>query len=127
MFPISEVPSAAKSGDEHRHPGADVRALDAFAVKTARTADDRPVGVAQRDPSAHRDELVDEEEAVLEHLLEDQDLAVRLGGEGEGDRGKVGREGGPGPVLDLRDGAAEVGLDLSGAGPADDHVVAVHL
>src|SRR5262249_50481485 len=65
-----------EGGDEHRHPGADVGALDAGAMKTARTADDRPMGIAKRDPSAHRDQLVDEEQAVLEHLLEDQDLAL---------------------------------------------------
>ena len=47
-------------------------------MKPARTAEDRPKGVAQRDPSAHRDQLVDEEQTFLEHLLEDQDLAVRL-------------------------------------------------
>ncbi len=90
-------------------PGSDVGALDPFAVKPARTADDRPMGIAQRYPSAHRDELVDEEEAVLEHLLEDQDLALSLGGEGQRDRGEVGRKGRPGAVLDLWDRIAEVG------------------
>src|SRR5581483_5062826 len=83
MLPISEVPSAHRAA----------------------------VGIAERDPSAHRDQLVDEEQAVLEHLLEDQDLAVGLRGERERDRGQVGRERGPGAVLELRDRVADVGLD----------------
>ena len=57
------------------------------------------------------DELVDEEQPVLEHLLEDQDRAPRLRRDGERDRGEVGREGGPRAVLDLRDLVADVVLD----------------
>ena len=110
-LPISDVPSARERGDEHRHPGADVGALEPLAVKPARTADDRPVGIAERDPSAHRDELVDEEQAVLEHLLEDQDRPVGLGRERQGDRGEVGGERRPGAVVDLRDRVAEVVAD----------------
>ena len=94
MLPISETPSARERGDEHRHAGADVGALDALAVKPARTADDRPVGIAERDPSAHRDELVDEEQAVLEHLLEDQDRRRRPGSRGPA-RSRSGRPGRP--------------------------------
>ena len=68
-------------------------------------------GIAEGDASAHRDELVGEEQPVLEHLLEDQDRPVRLGREGEGDRRQVGREGRPGPVVDLRDRVAHVVAD----------------
>ena len=98
--------------------------LDALAV-AARTADDRPVGIAERDPSAHGEQLVDEEEAVLEHLLEDQDRTPRLGGEGEGDRGQVGRERRPGTVVDLRDRVAEVVPDLERLVRWHEHVVAL--
>src|SRR2546430_1290975 len=65
------LPARAEGGDEHRHAGADVGALHALAVKPARAADDRAMRIAQQNPSAHRDELVDEEQSVLEHLLED--------------------------------------------------------
>ena len=41
----------AQRGDQHRHAGADVGALDALAVQPARAADDRPVRVAERDPA----------------------------------------------------------------------------
>jgi hypothetical protein len=85
------------------------------------------VGIAQRDPSAHRDKLVDEEEPVLEHLLEDQNLAVGLGREGERDRGQVGRERGPGPVLDLRDRVADVGSDPQSLLGRHNHVVVLEL
>src|SRR5439155_26243279 len=61
----------AQRRDEHGHAGADVGALHARAVKPARTAYHRAMGIAQQDPSAHVHELVHEEEAVLEHLLED--------------------------------------------------------
>ena len=58
-------------GNKHRHPGPNVRTLEPSSVKPARTADDRPVGIAERNPSAHGNKLVDKEESVLEHLLED--------------------------------------------------------
>ena len=61
--------------------------LSSRASEDGSTAYDRPVGIAQRDPSAHRDQLVDEEQPVLEHLLEDQHGAAGLGGESERDRG----------------------------------------
>ena len=64
------------------------------------------------------DELVDEEQAVLEHLLEDQDRPPRLRRDRERDRREVGRERGPRPVLDLRDLAAEVVPDRRAPGPA---------
>src|SRR5262249_52416541 len=46
---------------------------------------------------------VDEEQPVLEHLLEDQDRPVRLGGQRQRDRGQVRRECRPGAVVDLGD------------------------
>ena len=68
----------AERRDQHRHAGADVGARHALPVELRRAVDDRAVRVAEDDPRAHRDELVDEEEPVLEHLLEDQDRPLRL-------------------------------------------------
>ena len=67
--------------------------------------------IAEDDPRAHRHELVDEEQPVLEHLLEDQDGAPRLRRDRQRDRRQVGREPGPGAVLDLRDLGAQVVAD----------------
>src|SRR5918999_727683 len=117
----------AERGDEQGHARADVRAREALAVKTARAADDRAVRVADDHPSAHGDELVDEEQAVLEHLLVDQHQPLCLGGEREGDAGEVGGERGPGPVLDLGDGVAHVGLDPQLLAGRDDHVASLEL
>src|SRR4051794_2085776 len=101
----------AERGEQHRHAGADVRAGHALAVQLGRAGHDHAVRVAEDDPGAHRDELVDEEQAALEHLLEDQDRPPRLGRDHDRDRRHVGREGGPRAVLDLRDRAAEVVAD----------------
>ena len=125
MFPISERALGAQRRDEQRHAGADVGALHALAVKPARAAHDRAVRVADDHPSAHRDQLVDEEQPVLEHLLVDQDQALGLGGHGQGDAGEVGGEGRPGSVLDLGDGVALVALDPQRLSGRHDHVGAV--
>ena len=75
-LPIVEVPSAQRlaisSAMPARMSGLDMRC----AVEPRRPVDDHAVRVAEDDPRAHRDELVDEEQAVLEHLLEDQDRAL---------------------------------------------------
>ena len=67
--------------------------------------------VTENDPRAHRDELVDEEQPVLEHFLEDQHGSLRLRRDGESDRRQVGWERRPRPVLDLGDLTAEIVLD----------------
>ena len=67
--------------------------------------------IAEDDPRSHRDELVDEEQTVLEHLLEDQDRSPRLCGDGERDRRQVGGERRPRAVLELRNLSAEIVLD----------------
>ena len=66
--------------------------------------------VAQDDPRAHPDQLVDEEEPALEHLLEDQDRAPGLRSHRQGDRRRVRGECRPDTGLDLRDLPAEVVL-----------------
>ncbi len=74
----SDVPSAQSAAISIAMPGADVRARQPLAVELRRAGDDGAVRVAEDDPGAHADELVDEEEAALEHLLEDEHRAVRL-------------------------------------------------
>ena len=110
--PDRRLPLGGERRDHHRHPGADVRALEPLPVELARARDDDPVRVAEDDPRAHRDELVDEEQPVLEHLLEDEHGASRLCRDGDRDRGQVGGERGPDAALDLRDLTAEVVLDV---------------
>ena len=90
--PDRRLALGAEARDQHRHPGADVRALHPLAVQPRRPGDDRTVRVAEDDPRAHRDELVREEQPVLEHLLEDQHRPARLRRDGERDRG-AGRPG----------------------------------
>ena len=68
--------------------------------------------VAEDDAGAHRDELVDEEQPALEHLLEDEHGPARLGRGDDGDRRQVGRERRPDAALDLRDLVAEVVDDM---------------
>src|SRR5207237_9216591 len=67
---------------------------------------------AYNDPRAKVHQLVDEDEPTLEHLLEDEHRPPRLRRDDDRDRGQVGGERGPRPVVDLRDVAAEVVADL---------------
>ena len=113
---LADVPDrgralGAERGDQHRHAGADVRARQTLAVETCRSGDHGPVRVAENDACSHRDELVDEEEPALEHLLEDENRSVRLCRGDDGDRREVGREGRPRAVLDLRNLPTEIVLD----------------
>ena len=73
--------------------------------------DHRAVRIAEHDARAHPDQLVHEEEPRLEHLLEDEQHARALGGGDDGGGHDVGRKRRPGPVLQLRHVAAEVGTD----------------
>ena len=66
--------------------------------------------VAENDSRAHADELIGEEQAVLEHLLEHQHRPVGLCRDGESDRGEVGGKSRPRSVLDLRHVAPEIVL-----------------
>jgi hypothetical protein len=66
--------------------------------------------VAEDDTRAHRHQLVGEEQAALEHLLEDEQRAERLRRDRDCDRRQVGWERGPRAVLDLRDVATEIVL-----------------
>ena len=91
---------------QHCHTRPDVGTVHSFAVEAGRSADDRTVRIAKRDPRTHRNQFVNEEEAVLEHLFENQDLSLGLGRQRESDRGEVSREGGPRAVLNFGDCSA---------------------
>src|SRR5438270_3684808 len=63
----------AQRGDQHGHPGPDIRRLHSLPGQEPRTEDDRAVGITDRDRRAHQLQLVAEEQPVLEHLLVDHD------------------------------------------------------
>src|SRR3954470_17654519 len=50
----------AEAREQHRHPGADVRAFHALAAQLRGAGDDSSVRVAKDDPRAHAHELVRE-------------------------------------------------------------------
>src|SRR5215212_5582209 len=114
-----------QGGDQDRHAGADVGRGQARPAQPPRPDHDRPVRVADRDLGAHRDQFVDEEQPVLEHLLEDQDRALGLRGEGDRDRREVRREGRPRAVLDLGLVVARVARDDELLAARDDDVAAL--
>ena len=73
--------------------------------------DERAVRIAEHDARAHADELVDEEQSRLEHLLVDEHDALALRRRDERDRHRVGRERGPRLVLELGHVSAQVALN----------------
>src|SRR4026207_586155 len=97
--------------EEHSHAGPDVRRLDYSTFERGGPRYHSAVRVTQHDTRPHADELVHEEEAGLEHLLEDQEHRRALGRGDDGSGHDVSRERGPGPVLQLGYMAAEVGPD----------------
>src|SRR5262245_9657946 len=114
---LTDVPDRRRSlgtqgGDHHRHAGADVRALEALTVEPRRACHHRAMRIAEDDPRPPRDELVDEEQPALEHLLEDEHRPARLCRRSDGDRGEVGGKRRPDPALDLRDLPTQVVLDM---------------
>src|SRR5215213_2757328 len=117
----------AQGGDQHRHAGADVRRGDALPAQPAGADDDRPVGVADRDLGAHRNQLVHEEQPVLEHLLEYEHRTLGLRGKRDDDRREVGGKRRPRAVLDLGLVVAGVARDDQLLVARDDHVGAVEL
>src|SRR6185436_20725215 len=69
------------------------------------------MGIAEHDARTHPDELVHEEEAGLEHLLENEEHARALRSRDDGGGHHVGRESGPGTVLQLGNVPSEVRPD----------------
>src|SRR5688572_33464641 len=72
------------------------------------------MGVAENDLRSHRNQLVDEEQSRLEHLLVHHDESVALSGCHDGDRHGVRGECRPRLVLELRYMVAHVRLNLEG-------------
>src|SRR3954453_206524 len=68
----------AQRREHDRHARPDVRGLDPRAAQAARPVYERAMRVGDEDVGAHRDELVAEEQARLEHPLVDEDLALAL-------------------------------------------------
>ena len=87
--------------------------------------DDRAMRIAEHDARAHADQLVDEEEARLEHLLVDEDHALALRRGHERDRHRVRRERRPRLILELRHVPAEIALDHHLLLGGDDEILAL--
>src|SRR5262249_20893773 len=75
----------AEARDQHRPARADIGALHSLPVEPCRPGHDGAMRVAEDDPRPHVDELVDEEQPALEHLLEDEHGAPGLRGDSESD------------------------------------------
>ena len=73
--------------------------------------DDSTVGVAENNLGTHVDELVDEEQAALEHLLMEQHGTAGLGGHNDQHRQQVGRQARPRGVSERHDGAVDERVD----------------
>lgn len=119
-----------EGGDEEGLAGADVGGdhVDAAElVAVVEAYDDGAVGVAEHDLRAHVYELVHEEEAALKHLLVDEDCPFSLRGYDEHDAEQVGREAGPGMVIDREYRAVNKSLDLIMVLRRDADVVAINL
>ena len=102
------TPSAASAASTSAMPARMSGLVTCWPTSRLRPDDDGAMRVAEDDLRAHGDQLVDKEEPALVHLLVDDDRALRLGGRHQGDAHEVGREGGPGRVVDLGHGAAKV-------------------
>ena len=86
-----------EGGDEQGYAGTDVGTGHASATElqlAVVTHDDGTVGVAENDLRTHIDELVDEEQAALEHLLVEEHRPACLGGNGDEHAEQVGGESG---------------------------------
>src|SRR5882672_10398876 len=99
--------------EQHRHAGPDVRTLHHAPVQRGGSGDHGAVRVAQHDARAHPDQLVHEEEARLEQLLEHQQDPLALRRNHDRDRHQIGGEGGPRAVLQLRHVPAQVGANAA--------------
>ena len=85
------------------------------------------VGVAKDNLCTHVDELVDEEQAALKHLLVDEHAALGLSGNHEQHRDEVGGETGPGGIGDGHDGTVDEGVYFITVVAGDEDVVALRL
>ena len=81
--------------------------------------------ITQDNPGPHRNQLVDEEQAAFEHLLEHQNNALALCRRHDGNRHRIGRERRPGLILDLGNVTAEVLLNPARLSGPDHEIVAL--
>src|SRR6185437_12202351 len=82
--------------------------------------------IAQHDARAHPNQLVDEEQPRLEHLLVHQDEPVALCRGDDGDRHEVRGEGGPRLIFELGHVPAQVRANRATLLGGDDQIVAHH-
>jgi len=94
-------------------------------MQLRRADDDCAMRIAEDDLRSHADQLVDEEETRLEHLLVDDDDPFALCRGDEGDRHRIRREGRPGLILELRHGASEVAPDHHLLLAGDDEILSL--
>ena len=116
--------------DEQGDAGADVGAGHVGMTQLVLVIDadnGGAVGIAEDNLCAHVDELIDEEETRLEHLLMDEHHATGLGGCDKQDGEEVGREAGPGGVGDGHDGPVDERVNLIVIVGGDIEVVAALL
>src|SRR5687768_11713313 len=83
--------------------------------------------ITENDLRAHGNQLVDEEESGLEHLLVHHDQPVALSGCHDGDRHRVRGECRPRLVLELRYMVAHVRLNLECLLRRNDQILSVYL
>src|SRR6478609_9088016 len=83
--------------------------------------------IAKNDAGTHADELVDEEHSRLEHLFVHHDHAFALCCSNDSDRHDVGRERGPGLILELWNVSTEIALDLLLLLGGDNEIIALGL
>ena len=105
------LPLCRQRRQHQRHAGPHIGRRERRPGELRRPAHHHPVRIAEDDPGTHAYQRVGEEHAAVEHLLEEEHHAARLRGNGDGDRHHVGREGGPGAVIDLGDLVPKVVAD----------------
>ena len=90
--------------------GSDIRTRHATASErdlTVVTNDNCTVGIAEDNLCTHVDQLVDKEQAALEHLLVEQHTAPCLSSHDNQYRKQVGCQSWPGGIGECHDGAVD--------------------
>ena len=94
-------PLGAQPRDHQGHSGADVGRFQSDSLEAPAAFDHDPVGVAQRDPGAHADQLVDKEHARLVHPVVDQAQPSAVNRQYDGQADQVGGKKRPQPGCQL--------------------------
>src|SRR5437867_3970605 len=117
----------AQGRQQHRHSRADVGGLEECAMQPCGAMDQRTVRVAENNARTHSGQLVDEEHSRLKHFFVHQYEPLALGRGDNRDGHRIGRERRPRLILELRDVAAHICLDLAGLLRWNDQVWSVLL